>query len=79
MTDFLFTLATCALFAGAGYMLGWNDGLKKGGRMTRTAYQTGILDAIDFIIRTATKHNDITAIELGTIMMDVLVKGRRDQ
>lgn len=79
MIDMIVTLASCFVFGAAGYIIGWNRAWGQAGPLAKTAYHTGILDTIEFVMHVGKDHPQFSAIEVGTIAMEALVAARRER
>lgn len=75
--DFIVSLLACAVFGASGYIIGWNRAWGQAGPMAKTAYQTGILDTIEFVMRNGRDYPKFTALEIGEIALQALVEARR--
>jgi len=77
--DFIVSLLACAVFGASGYIIGWNRAWGQAGPMAKTAYQTGILDTIEFVMKTSKDYPQFTAIEIASDAMEALVQARRER
>lgn len=77
--EYLFVFFGGAALASTGYIIGWNRAWGQAGPLAKTAYQTGILDTIEFVMRNGRDYPKFTALEIGEIALQTLVAARRER